>query len=159
MNKSERARLLGLSNRKHGQASPTARGPSYRSWETMKARCNNPNDPCYADYGGRGIKVCPRWETSFENFLEDLGERHRGTTLDRIDVNGDYEPHNCRWGDVRTQARNKRNNRMIQWQGKEICLVELSEQTGVPYQRLHERIVRRNWDVARAVSEAPRGFR
>lgn len=158
MNRSERARLLGLSNRKHGQASPTARGPTYRSWETMKSRCNNPNDPSFPDYGGRGIKVCGRWG-DFVSFLADMGERSRGTTLDRIKVNGDYEPGNCRWSNSKIQGRNKRCNRMVFWRGENLCLVELSEKTGVPYQRLHERIVRRGWNALRAVTEPARGFR
>lgn len=145
-------------NRKHGQAIPGQRGPTYRSWETMKARCNNPNDPSYSDYGGRGITVCDRWSSSFINFLEDMGERPKATTLDRIKVDGNYEPSNCRWSDAATQARNKRSNRFVTFGGKRVPLVVVAEATGVPYQRLHERIVRRGWDVERAVSEPARGW-
>jgi len=144
----------GKMNRKHGGAS--ARSPEYRSWESMKARCMNKNDPVFPHYGGRGIRVHAEWAVSFESFLRDMGARPRGTTLDRIDVNGDYAPENCRWADPVTQGRNKRNNQVVEYQGRVVTLMELSEMTGQPYQRLNERIVRRGWDVDRAVNEPPR---
>jgi hypothetical protein len=83
--------------------------PTYRSWACMCQRCTNPNNDCYPWYGGRGIKVCKRWLT-FKNFLADMGERPAGATLDRIDVNGNYEKNNCRWASAAVQARNKRSN-------------------------------------------------
>lgn len=86
--------------------------PTWRSWSSMKSRCTNPNVTQYDLYGGRGIKICDRWD-KFENFIEDMGERPEGKSLDRIDVNGDYEPKNCRWATKKEQAQNKRQVRMI----------------------------------------------
>lgn len=76
----------------------------------MKDRCSNPRHHAFSDYGGRGIRVCERWSV-FENFLADMGERPVGTSLDRIDPNGDYEPPNCRWADKYEQRNNQRLSR------------------------------------------------
>jgi hypothetical protein len=81
--------------------------PTYRSWHAMRQRCENKNTIAYPDYGGRGIRVCPEWK-SFEVFLKDMGERPEGKTLDRIRVNENYGPGNCRWSTRREQAVNKR---------------------------------------------------
>lgn len=70
---------------------------TYRSWIKMKERCLNPNHDHYHRYGGRGIKICDRWLLSFENFLEDMGDRPEDRSLDRIDNNNGYEKNNCRW--------------------------------------------------------------
>lgn len=81
---------------------------AYRSWKSMRTRCNNPNEKSYKDYGGRGITVCKRWD-SFVNFYTDMGERPEGDfSLDRIDNNGNYEPSNCRWATREQQNRNHR---------------------------------------------------
>ena len=84
------------------------RSPTYRSWESMRDRCTRPGCHTYKMYGGRGITVCERWNV-FLNFLEDMGERPKGTTLDRIDGTKGYEPGNCRWATAATQGRNKPN--------------------------------------------------
>lgn len=86
--------------------------PTWYSWTSMKTRCKNPKATQYELYGGRGIQVCERWE-KFENFLEDMGERPPGKSLDRIDANGNYEPSNCRWATKKEQGQNKRKTRMI----------------------------------------------
>ncbi|NDC25306.1 MAG: hypothetical protein EBZ49_14425 [Proteobacteria bacterium] len=89
----------------HGMANKT---PTYRTWKEMRQRCLNPRSDKARWYSGRGIKICDRWLQSFEAFLEDMGERPVGKTLDRKDVNGNYEPSNCRWATPRQQAESNR---------------------------------------------------
>lgn len=106
---------------KHGHAKRSHKNKgtrTYYSWLSMRNRCINKNLKAFKNYGGRGIKVCKRWD-KFENFLKDMGECPEDLTLDRIDVNGDYKPSNCRWTTVANQSRNRRgkNNSTSQYKG------------------------------------------
>jgi hypothetical protein len=108
-------------HKKHGMTKST----TYRVWSGMRTRCNNPKATNYLSYGGRGIAVCTRWG-SFENFLQDMGDRPVGMTLDRIDVNGNYEPQNCRWATKQQQAQNRRQCKLL---NKDALLLFLHTQT------------------------------
>ena len=94
----------------HGMSRTT----EYQSWVDIKRRCINPNNPCYSDYGGRGITICDRWKNSFENFLADMKLKPTPKhSIDRIDNDGDYCPENCRWSTDVEQNNNRRDNRFI----------------------------------------------
>lgn len=96
-----------LSPRKHGHSKAHRDGRrTYNSWAMMIQRCTNPKNPAYDHYGGRGISVCDRWRLDFKAFLADMGERPHRTSIDRIDVDGHYEPGNCRWATDKEQRRN-----------------------------------------------------
>lgn len=126
---------------------------TYKTWDGIKERCHNPKSNKFHLYGGRGIKVCERWKTSFENFLEDMGERPVGTTLDRIDSNGDYEPNNCRWATVIEQNNNKRTNRIIEIDGESHTVAEWIRLHPInKYTTVTERLDR-GWNPKRAVFE------
>ena len=92
----------------HGHASGSKTSPTYRSYRSMRQRCEDATHEAYADYGGRGIAVCERWQT-FENFLADMGERPAGLTLDRRNNDLGYEPGNCHWATRSQQNRNRRS--------------------------------------------------
>jgi hypothetical protein len=139
------------SNRTHGQS----RTRLYGVWKGMNQRCYNPNNKYYADYGGRGIRVCDAWLDSFEAFREYMGDppgRHH--ELDRFpDTNGNYEPGNVRWATRSQNCRNKRRNRLIEYRGERRCLTEWSELTGIPVVSLHTRLSR-GWSIERALTES-----
>lgn len=102
----EHAASLAL---RHGHATRSGgMSRTYKAWLSMRNRCHYEGDIGFKYYGGRGIRVCERWMNSFENFLEDMGEVGDGMSLDRVDVNGNYEPENCRWSDQKTQRENQR---------------------------------------------------
>lgn len=119
----------------------------YKIWSNMLSRCNNPNVPAYKNYGGRGIKVCDEWK-QFPNFLKwSMDTGYDDTlTIDRIDNDKGYCPNNCRWVTSITQGNNKRNNRIIEYNGQVLTLSEWARKLGVPYKSLAARIERR-WNI------------
>lgn len=127
--------------------------PTYNTWAQMHQRCEDKLHTHYANYGGRGIKVCARWR-KYENFLADMGERPAGHSLDRYpDNNGNYEPSNCRWATQKQQARNRRGLRIVQFNGESMCLAEVLERTGLSRNALVSRLDR-GLSVDAAVREA-----
>jgi hypothetical protein len=143
----ERLRTHGMSAVDGGKASP-----EYRAWGNMIQRCHNPNNAAYHNYGGRGIEVCDRWRNSFKAFLEDMGCRPGpGYSIDRIDVNGNYEPGNCRWATAKVQRANQRTRTptLFAFKGQLRTLKEWSRETGIAYATLLMRF-RMGWSLERA---------
>lgn len=109
----------------------------------MIRRCTDRQYTSYHNYGGRGIKVCDRWLESFENFLNDIGERpSKEHSIDRINNDGDYKPDNCRWATAKEQGRNKRNNFIVSYKGVEKPLSEWCEHLGLVYRDVYVKIKR-----------------
>jgi hypothetical protein len=123
----------------------------YRIWQQMIRRCEVPHDPAYANYGGRGISVCPEWH-EFSRFIADVGIRPEGLQLDRIDNNGNYEPDNWRWVTAKINRNNQRNNRIIEFGGYSRTIAEWADALGVNYRTLNNRL-NRGWPVERALTE------
>ncbi len=132
--------------KKHGLYNTT----EYYIWQHLRNRCNNPKDARYNRYGGRGIKVCPSWNSSFESFYADMGPRpSRKHSIERIDNDGDYEPSNCRWDTIKNQSRNRSNNFKITYNGETKCLVDWSELLNLNYFLLHDRL-KSGWSPEKA---------
>lgn len=117
----------------------------------MLSRCRNVNHRGYANYGGRGIAVCPRWFT-FANFAADMGERPEGGMLEREDNDGPYGPENCRWATRQEQNSNRRNCLMVDCDGERVTLAEACRRKGLKYRPVVKRIQDRNWPVEMALS-------
>lgn len=135
-----------LASTKHGHSSRKGHSREYQAWCNMKLRCYDTKNKQYSDYGGRGISVCDSWLNSFKNFLSDMGLSN-GLTLDRKDVNGNYDPSNCKWSTSTEQSRNKRNNHIVTLNGFNMTLVEASEKMNITYSCLRQRIVRSNSNI------------
>ena len=134
-------------HRSHGMSE----SPTWHSWKAAMGRCENPNNPRFSDYGGRGIMFCERWK-SFENFLEDMGIRPDGMSLDRKDNSKGYEPGNCRWATRREQALNCRSNVLITLNGVTKTQSEWSSEYGVDQRKVSNRIRHLGWSAERALT-------
>lgn len=132
---SETTSLRNAASAKHRMCST----PTYKSWQSMRTRCLNKNADQYPDYGARGITICERWN-SFENFLEDMGHRPDGTTIDRIENDKGYEKSNCQWSTMREQENNKRSNVYLEFNGRSMTAAQWSRETGIGYQTIRKRM-------------------
>ena len=138
--------------RTHGESNTRL----YRTWKHMKGRCNNPNDSRYKRYGARGIKVCEEWDSSYEEFKKwavESGYRD-DLTIERINVNGPYEPSNCCWISKSEQSKNKEETLYVTFNGEKLRLVEWAERLGVSYYTLHKRIKYLGFSPEQALSRA-----
>lgn len=144
---------LGNRKRRHGYASGGVIRPEYYTWQAMVARCVSETAQMYPLYGARGIKVCDRW-LKFENFLDDMGERPSSDhSIERNDVNGDYEPNNCRWATREEQANNKRNTVYVDYNGERLPLaVVVKRHSVVDVEVVRCRVFRQGWSLERAMS-------
>lgn len=130
-----------MGNYKHGLHGT----PTYKSWAEMKYRCNK-NIRNY-----KNISYCDRWE-KFENFLEDMGERPHDTTLDRIDVYGNYEPNNCRWADIITQENNRTNNTKYIVDGEKLTLTQIARKYEISRSNLANKVYLYKWSIEKAIN-------
>jgi len=134
----------GFKNSIHGQR----KHPLYKMWQGMLRRCKNPKDFAYHNYGGRGIKSCDRWK-DINNFLEDMYSSYQpGLELDRINVNGDYEPENCRWVTRKQNMNNMRRNRIVEYNGISKTVSEWSDELDIHYKTLLARL--NKWNVEKS---------
>lgn len=137
---------------KHGY-SGTA---EHNAWRNMRRRCYTKSNPIYHLYGGRGIRVCDRWNESFLNFLEDMGPRPSTRhTLERVNNNRGYGPENCCWATMKEQHRNTRRNRFVSFQGERLTLADWAQRKGLHPATLHSRL-RRGWPLAKALEPIAR---
>lgn len=124
---------------KHGQRHT----PEYVAWNNMIQRCENPKHPGYVNYGGRGIEVLPRWKSSFPDFLQDMGKRPDASySLERKEVNGNYEPNNCTWATPEEQASNTRRNVRFEVDGQSLTQAQLARKIGVSETTIRTRLKR-----------------
>lgn len=145
--------LLSKQNTTHGMSH---RVPEYGVWSAMLSRCDNPKNRQFHDYGGRGITVCERWR-SFENFYADMGPRPTAQhSIDRIDVNGNYDPSNCRWATKLVQANNARSNIPLTHDGRTMNLTEWARELGIKKITLYDRIHKLGWSIERALATPTR---
>ncbi len=136
----------------HGFTAFNKRDPKeYSSWKSIKRRCFDTKFKSYKNYGGRGIKICERWENSFLNFITDMGMMpHPSCSIDRIDNDGNYEPNNCRWATRIKQANNKSNNVFLEWNGEKKTVAEWSRSTNIPIVAIRERL--KKWSIEKTLS-------
>ncbi len=141
-------------NRSNGYGHPHKGLRIHKVWQTMHYRCKSPDNNSYDRYGGRGIKVCDRWN-DYDSFLIDMGDPGKGFEIDRIDNSNGYCPENCRWVTRTQNNRNRTNSKSFEFQGVITSLKEISQRTGIPYSSLWARI-KAGWNLNTAFSTPAR---
>ena len=153
---SGKAKSCGCHRKKTSAARSTIHGKSntkeWLAWRNMLVRCYDPTHNQYANYGGRGVTVCERWRDTFGAFFQDMGlAPSRGHSVDRINVDAPYAPDNCRWATQREQQNNRRNNVVIEHNGKRQTLAAWSRETGLNAQTIRWRM-KHDWPIEQALS-------
>lgn len=136
---------------RHGHDTKSGASPTYRTWCAMLKRCHDPKATGYDRYGGRGITVCAQWR-DFAVFLKDMGLRPPGMSIDRVNVNGNYEPENCRWATDKQQAANRSTNRQLLVDGCLMNLTDAAAKFGITKFLLSQRM-KSGWGQERALSQ------
>lgn len=147
--------MTAEASKKHGMSKTRL----YYVYSTMLKRCYLSSHKSYKNYGGRGIAVCDEWKNDFKTFFEWAMENgyEEGLSIDRIDVNGNYNPSNCRWASAKEQQNNRRNNRMITCNGKTQTMQQWADEIGVDARKIHNRINILHWDVEKALFHDSKG--
>lgn len=129
--------------------------PEFKVWCSMIDRCHRPSDHSYRNYGGRGIYVCSRWRSSVRNFYHDVGPRPSAAhSIERLDVNGNYQPDNCCWATKKQQARNRRSTARLEYAGETLSLPEWADRSGIRLGTLRNRIYA-GWPIEEAMTTPP----
>ena len=131
----------------HGQSGTV----EYKTWLNIKQRCSDPNHHSYPDYGGRGITICPEWEHDYLAFLAHVGKRPPGMTIERIENDKGYQPGNVRWAPRVEQNKNRRNVRMLTYNGKTKSVAEWGREVGIGKETIYYRL-NQGWSIERALT-------
>lgn len=126
----------------------------YNIWCNMKARCYKEKDISYKNYGGRGIKICNEWLNSFEEFYKWAMENgyNDNLSIDRIDVDGNYEPNNCKWSNMVEQCNNRRSSHYIEYNGEKHTIAEWAKIKGIKYHTLLQRLDKLHWNIEKSLN-------
>lgn len=141
-------------NATHSKTHGLSNTKEYKIWSAIKSRCYNSNNKSYADYGGRGIKMCDEWKNSFESFYDWVSKTRDSTekSIDRIDNDKDYSPENCKWSTHKEQTNNRRICHQFTHNGKTQSLSLWCDELGLDYKRTHNRIFKLGWSFEKSIS-------
>lgn len=158
MKMQEQGPKINRRNFKYGDCIRFKEASEHGAWRNMKDHCLNSNNPMYKYYGKRGIKICNRWINSYKNFIKDMGYKPSPLySLDRINVNGNYEPWNCRWATMKQQTSNRRNNRLFTYKGVTKHLDDWANESSIGFSTFKTRIYR-GWEFSKAFITPRRNY-